>query len=119
MLEAVLDVTPSPWLGKCVITPVNCDKCVMVQAGSVTSRRGEWQEGLSCPCPAHVLGVALRMFSGACRECSLSWRGLGDHRSCGCGTFREAFLFSSCLAGKEREEENSSYPWDVEIGRNR
>lgn len=39
------------------------------------------------------------------------------HLSC-TGVFREAFLFSSCLAGKEREEENSSYPWDVEIGRN-
>lgn len=27
---------------------------------------------------AHVLGVALGMFSDACRECSLSWRGSVD-----------------------------------------
>lgn len=33
------------------------------------------------------------------------------------GFSREAFLFSSCLAEKEREEENSNYPRDVEIGR--
>lgn len=42
---------PQP-LGQGVVTAVNWDKCVMAQAGSVTSRRGEWQEGLSCPSPA-------------------------------------------------------------------
>lgn len=92
----------------------------MAWAGSVPSRRGRASAVPALPLSlARVLGGALRIFSGACRECSLSWRGLGDHRLCGCGTSREAFLFSSCSAGKEREEENSSYQWDVEIDRNR
>lgn len=129
LLEAGLEVTSRPCLGKCVITPVKCDKCVMARAGSVTFGRGGWQERASAVPAlllslAHMLGVALRMFSGACRECSLSWRGPGGSlalwmcHSSYTGAFRAAFLFSSCLAGKEREEENSSYPWDVETGRN-
>lgn len=121
LLEAGLEVTSRPCLGKCVITPVKCDKCVMAWAGSVTFGRGGWQERASAVPAlllslAHVLGVALRMFSGACRECSLGWRDPGGSlalwmcHSSYTGAFRAAFLFSSCLAGKEREEENSSYP---------
>lgn len=123
LLEAVLDVTPSPCLAKCVITPVNVIN--VLWPGLAVSPPGQegGRKGLSCPSPAPQPGSC----AGSGPE-DVLWclQGVftqlerpGGSQVCGCGTFREAFLFSSRSAGKEREEKNSSYQWDVEIDRNR
>lgn len=108
----MLDVTPSPWVRVLsqLLTGINVLwlRLAVSPPGEESGRKASAVPVLLLSL-VHELGVALRMFSGACRECSLSWRGLGDHRFCGCGTFREAFLFFSCLARKKREEENSGY----------
>lgn len=74
----------------------------MAWAGSVPSRRGRASAVPALPLSlARVLGVALRMFSGACRECSLSWRGLGDHRSVDVALPERLFSFPLVRLGRK------------------